>query len=409
LRAAIRASLNSRDVGPHSCTIPIYAALWRGALATCDFSLHLTGETGTFKSSLLALELQHFGKGFNRRRFPASWSDTENNIGQLQFVMKDAPLCVDDFVLKGTQTQIAQMHAKADRIFRGQGNNAGRGRMKQDGVTLRDPAPPRGVTLSSGEDVARGESLQSRVWNLDLSPGDIDFEALKACQKDAEDGLFAGCMSAFLKWVAPQYDSVRKRLLKRVERYSTATAHNGQHARTPEITANLMAGFDFFLEFAKEVEALSEAEAKAHRKDTWKSLTHAAAAQTRGLAAEEPTRRFIGLIASAIYRGDAHLGDAYTGTAKEGASGRLIGWFNGDKKELWLDLNSSFAVAQELARQQAEPFTVRMKTLGNRLRSRKLLSDYGEHRNTVQKKIGTAYRWVLCLRKKDVLPGDDHE
>jgi hypothetical protein len=283
LKKAVRASLRLLDVGPHSRTVPVYAALWRGALATCDFSVHMTGVTGTFKSSFNALALQHFGKSFNRHRFPANWADTENNIAQLQFVLKDAPIGIDDFLLKGGQSQIASMHAKADRVFRGQGNTAGRGRMMRDGVTLRDPAPPRGVTLSTGEDLPRGESLLARVWNLDVSPGDIDFEKIKACQKDGGAGLYEEAMSAYLQWVAPQYDAISKNLRLRTVKFCEEAARDGQHAHTPEIVANLMSGMDFFLKFADEIKALSADEAKKIRGDAWQSLLRAAAAQTRGL------------------------------------------------------------------------------------------------------------------------------
>jgi hypothetical protein len=300
------------------------------------------------------------------------------------------------------------MNAKADRIFRGQGNNAGRGRMRQDGVTLRDPAPPRGVTLSTGEDVPRGESLQARVWNLEVSPGDIDFDKVKACQKEGAAGLYAECMSAFLKWVAPQYVAVTARLRELAEKYSLKATRGGQHARTPEIIANLMAGMCLFVGFAREVGAISEDEGKEIRTDTWKSLLQAAAAQTRGLTSEDPARRFLELIGAAILRGDAHLGDA-RGGGTTALKGRLVGWWNSDRDTIWLDLDSAFAVAQELARQQAEPFPVRMKTLGNRLKDRGLLATYGKHRNTVQRKVGEDYHWVLCLWRKDILPLADLE
>jgi hypothetical protein len=72
----------------------------------------------------------------------------------------------------------------------------------RDGVSLRDPAAPRGMTWSTGEDIPRGESLQARVWILDFARDDVDFEKLKACQSDANAGLYAQAMAGFLKWIA---------------------------------------------------------------------------------------------------------------------------------------------------------------------------------------------------------------
>ena len=61
-------------------------------------------------------------------------------------------------------------HKEADRLFRGQGNHAGRQRMRADG-SLRPAKPPRGLILSTGEDVPRGQSLRARLLVLEVSPG----------------------------------------------------------------------------------------------------------------------------------------------------------------------------------------------------------------------------------------------
>jgi hypothetical protein len=170
-----------------------------------------------------------------------------------------------------------------------------------------------------------------------------------------------------------------------------------------------MSGLDVFLEFAADSKAISGAEAEQIRDDAWKSLLGAAAAQTRGLVDEDPARRFFDLISAALQRGDAHLCAADTGVSKKDAKGKLIGWISSDQKDLYLLLDSAFAAAQELARQQQESFTLRMKTMGTRLRDRNFLTEFGKHRNTVQKKIGAAHVWVLCVRADDVLPSWHHQ
>lgn len=411
LKTAVRASLKILDVAPHSCMFPIYGAIYRAVLTSSDFSVHLTGPTGTFKTSIAALGMQHFGAGFDSRHLPAAWSSTANSNAALQFILKDALLVIDDFVPRGSHADVDRLHRDADRIFRGQGNNSGRGRMARD-TSLRDPQPPRGLTLSTGEEIPAGESLRTRVWISEFSPGDVDKERLTECQYDARAGLYAEAMSGFLQWIASKYDDVRRRLRRLAGMYTAKATRDGEHARTPEIVANLMAGIDIFLEFAHECEAISASEAKDYLDDAWNSLRDASAAQSRGLATEEPAQRFLELIAAAITRGDAHLADPNLDADGKNVKGRTIGWYSSENQDVvWLELNSAFAVAKELARQQAEPFGVRMRTLGNRLRDRKLLTAWGEHRNTVQRKINGRYRWVLCVWKDTVLQSecDDKE
>jgi hypothetical protein len=414
LKTVIRASLRLLDVASLRLTASAYAAIWRTPIATSDFSYHFVGPSGAYKSSEMGLGMQHFGVGFgwhfDRWSFPARWADTENSISQMQFILKHAPCAVDDLSPKEGQAEIARMHAKAERVFRGQGNNAGRGRMQRDGVSLRDPAAPRGMTWSTGEDIPRGESLQARVWILDFARDDVDFEKLKVCQSDANAGLYAQAMAGFLKWMAPQRAAIRRELHERVEKYYSEATRNGRHARTPGIAANLMAGFCCFLKFALEVKALNRDEAVSLKKKVWTALLETAVTQTRGLAAEDPSRRFVDLLAAAVRSGSAIIGDAVTGHVdKDEARGRkIIGWF-GEKGELYLEPESSFAVANQFATQQGGSFPLGARTLWKRLRERGLLARYTADRNTVKAKVGAAWCRVLCLRKSDVFPSVDPE
>ena len=404
LVGAILASLRFLHVAPLSCTLPIYASIWRALLGDSDFSVHATGLTGTFKTSVSALAMQHFGAGFDARHVPGAWSSTANANAALQFVLKDALFLIDDFVPKGSSSDIDRHHRDADRIFRGQGNTSGRGRLGRDGTSLRDANPPRGLTLSTGEDVPRGQSLNSRFLLVEFSPGDVDLKKLTACQADASAGIYAQAMSAFLKWLAPRYMEVKKRLPEQIEKFRAAATRSGQHARTPEIVANLMVGLNWFLRFAREVGALSVDDAKAIRAKAMRALAQAAAAQTRGQAGEDSAQRFLNLIAALIDRGDAYLREATTEMPAEEEKGRrYIGWTTDDGM-LLLEPESAFAAVHQLAAQQGEAFPVRGKTLGKRLEEAGLLTHHDKNRNTTQVTIGAARRRVWSIKMSAIFP-----
>ena len=89
------------------------------------------------------------------------------------FLAKDAVLVVDDFAPAGTTTDVQRLHREADRLFRGAGNRSGRARMRADGGS-RPTYYPRGLIVSTGEDVPSGQSLRARMLVLELAPGDID-------------------------------------------------------------------------------------------------------------------------------------------------------------------------------------------------------------------------------------------
>ncbi|HZA24736.1 MAG TPA: hypothetical protein VFA32_19420, partial [Dehalococcoidia bacterium] len=172
------------------------------------------GHTGAGKTELAALALQHFGAGLDARHLPGSWLSTDNALETLAFVAKDALLVVDDFCPTGSQYDLQTMHRKADRLFRGQGNTARRGRLQADG-TLRPTRPPRGMLLSTGEDVPRGQSLQARLMVVEVPQngiGAVGWQKLTDCQGKAAAGCYAQAMAGFIRWMAPQYREVRQRL-----------------------------------------------------------------------------------------------------------------------------------------------------------------------------------------------------
>jgi hypothetical protein len=403
LRTAVGASLSVLDVAPLSRTLPIYASIWRALLGDSDFSVHATGPTGTFKTSVCALAMQHYGAGFDALHLPGAWSSTANANAAMQFVLKDALFLIDDFVPSGSPSDADRKHKDADRIFRGQGNISGRARLGRDGISVRESNPPRGLTVSTGEEVPRGQSLQSRLWLVEFAPGDVDIEKLTACQRHAMAGIYSGVMSAYLNWLAPQCARVKEQLPKQIEKFRDAATHSSQHARTPWIVANLMVGLSYFLRFATEVGAVSVDDAKVLRGRAWRALGRATAAQTRGQAAEEPARRFLNLILAALDRGDACLRNVGDATPSDKEKGRCVGWRTHDGLVL-LEPESSYATAHQLSAQQGEGFPVRLKTLGKRLEEGGFLASHDKNRNTLQVTIGTLRRRVWAIKTSDIVP-----
>ena len=154
---------------------------------------------------MAALAQQHWGAGLDARHLPGSWSSTGNALEGQAFAAKDAIFVIDDFVAGATLHDQARLHREADRVFRAQGNRSGRGRMRADGG-LRPPKPPRGLILSTGEDIPRGQSLRSRILVLEVETGAVNWERLSVCQQDAAAGLYAQALAAFVRWLAPRYD-----------------------------------------------------------------------------------------------------------------------------------------------------------------------------------------------------------
>ncbi len=417
LQAAVRASLRLLELGPDRLTVALLAATYRAVLGPTDFSLHLAGPTGVFKSELAALVVQHFGAAMDSRNLPGSWTSTGNSLEALAFAAKDAVFVVDDFAPSGSSGDVLRLHRDADRLLRAQGNSSGRQRMRAD-TTLRPPKPPRGLILSTGEDVPRGQSLRARILVLEVEPGDVDTTKLSACQADAAAGLKAAAMAGFIRSIAGRQGEIRAGMRAEVARLRRQATGSRAHRRTPDVVANLAIGIEQFLAFGEAVHAITAVERTALGERCWRALGEAAASQAEHQAASEPTARFLELLAAAISAGRAHVaGEDGELPANPGAWGwrretqgsagferetwrggrERVGWLVEDA--LLLDPDAAFSAAQSMGRDTDDPLAIQPRTLRSRLHQRGLLVSVEDdrHRLTIRRILDGKRRAVLHL------------
>jgi len=416
IRAAIRASLRILELGPAEIVYPAYCAIWRSILGRCNFAVHLVGRSGVCKSELAALVQQHFGRDMHALNLPAAWRSTDNALGELLFLAKDVLCTIDDFKPLGTQQDVQKWHAKADNIFRGQGNGAGKQRMRAEGG-LRVTKPPRGMVLSTGEQIPRGESCRARMLIIQISPGDIrKGEWLGSYQKEAREGLYAAATSAFVQWLAKdsRIETIRQDLREAVVKLRDRAQSSELHARTPEIVANLYVGLLYWLEFATLKNAISASEAKTIQDAAWTALGKAAEAQVDHQVASEPATRYLELLMSAIASGKAHLAGLDGGCpGEDGAAacgwrkryqqwepqGTRIGWIQ--DAEIYLEPDAAYNVAQAAAGDTGSGLVDSEREIRKRLEERGLLraggGDSRFNRRAIRKQIEGAQRWVVFL------------
>src|SRR5262249_42526065 len=152
------------------------------------------------------------------------------------------------FAPTGSRSDVQRMHRDADRVLRAQGNRSGRQRMRRDS-SLQSTKSPRGLIVSTGEDVPRGQSLRARMLILDVAPGMVQWGKLTDCQNAAATGSYALALAGYIHWLAGFAGSGRTRLPDEI-RALRQQALQGGHRRIPDITANLALGMQYFLAYA---------------------------------------------------------------------------------------------------------------------------------------------------------------
>lgn len=381
LKTSVRDVLSLLTLSEARVMIPLLAAAFRAPLGASGFSIHMFGPTGIGKTQLAVLVQQFFGAEFNWDKLPGNWSSTANAIEGLLFAAKDMVVVVDDFNPRGAQADVQRLHQAADRVFRGAANIAARARMDRD-ANLRPPKPPRAFVVSTGEEAPTGHSLAARIMLIELADGDVDFNALSEAQQKGHRGSYAACMSAFLQYHARSFANFEERKADVISELRKRASREGYHRRTPDATANGLLGWLRFLEFAAEVDGITEDERGALEARGWQAFEELARLQARYQARENPARLFVALIDGAIQGELAHL-STFSNSAPpnwaecgwrrdEGREhdvircvGPRIGYI--DHQYVYLIPEMAYKTAQDTARGGTHNLSVAPVTLGKRL------------------------------------------
>jgi hypothetical protein len=420
---AVQRLLRLSELAVPRVSYAVLALLARTPIGNSNAAMHISGTTGTFKTETAALVQRAWGTAMDAAHLPGSWSSTGNAVEALLFYAKDVLFTIDDFAPRGSAADIQRFHSLADRTFRSQSNRSARGRMKADGRLARLRAP-RGVILSTGEEVPTGESLRARVLIVEISKGDVDVGQLTRCQADAGGGAYARALSAFIQWIASRRTELLALVAAREVQLRDLAAGDMQHRRTPGLVAQLLAGFEVFLTFATDIGAIDAAQAGALREECRKALLELGAEQAEQVACSEPTRAFFQLLGAALVSGEAHVrtvaGDAppakiapHLGWKRDNRpaegtlctatpSSVLVGWCEGD--DLYLDPTASFKAATKMSG-ETERLAISQRTLAKRLWERGLLVAREEsiQRFTVRVVICGQRRAVLHVRLASLL------
>jgi len=404
LKIAVADALALLDVCPAKphIGVALLAAVARAALGEChptDFAIWMHGLTGSKKSAVAAIALAFYGN-FTARSFPGNWSDSVNDAEAKSHQAKDAIFVMDDFKPSVSQTEAAKLHAMAERLIRNTGNQAGRGRRDS---TMQAKAAPynRSMMLVTAEDLPRGQSLLGRLLILELTRADVDNSVLTRLQQAVQAGSLAGLMSAYLQWLAPRLDQLKKDFPKNVETFRNAALRDGlasSHPRAPEIYANLAAGVETFLEFLEDSGMMTSEQSNVLLSTVETELQQAFSEQGAYQTDQDETERFLQLLRAAFSSGNAHIacrlnqgpppsrpfawgwrGDAVdmVGDKIFKPQGDCIGWHCGTTgttpAEVWLQQDTAFKVVQQFARSQGDSFLISASSLWRRMHEKGLI------------------------------------
>lgn len=313
LPEALRASLRFLDVGEPQITVPLWAAMFLAPLASLlapTFSVWLFGTTGSLKSSVTALAMCHFGQFSYNLPAPASWTSTTAYALRLKaFLCKDAPLWIDDYAKQSTGAGENELKKLAELLLREFGNRTGRSAGQADG-SLRSSHDPRGLVISTAEQLPPNPSIHPRLFAVEIHPGDVthgpESPLTRAQHEDAP--RYPMAMAGYLTWLAGQMDGLSAQLHARRDARIAEATQSMQHLRSPMNVATLYMGWEMGMTYLHS-QGIIDAEQLAGRLQYgWDILIQVGALQDADINREEdPLKLYFEALENMIMQGTAYL------------------------------------------------------------------------------------------------------
>ncbi len=409
IREAMGASLRFLDTGSYQVTMPLWAAMYLAPLASIlppSFTIWLFGTTGSMKSTATALALCHFGH-FAYNTPPASWTGTANALEKKAFLVKDAPLWIDDYTGQSTRQGLNEIKKKADQLLRDWGNRSGRSRMRAD-LKLRATFVPRGLIISTAEQLPPGQSILSRLFAVEVHPGMMtrgENSPLTRAQLE-EAGSYPRAMAGYVTWLAEWWDEVEKRLPARLLEYTERARTEGQHLRMPRNVATMFIGMEMGLKYARSVGALSQDDLEALSQTGWAVLMGIGEQQHQVVAEERPVDMYLSALEQMFAQGTVYLRNKdlpdiveQVWPEQRTATSELLGWY--DDRFWYLLPKAAYNAVWQFYRCSGVVFPDSERGIRVKLLEEKLLLP-NEDRFTYRLRIGESLPRVLRIARPDV-------
>lgn len=317
LPTALRASFRFLDVGDNTITLPLYAAMFLAPLASYvapAFSVWLFGTTGSMKSTVTALAMSHYGVFSYNLPSPASWTSTTAYALRVKaFLCKDAPLWIDDYAKQSTTAGENELRKLAETLLREFGNRTGRSAGNVDG-SLKTSHDPRGLVISTAEQLPPNPSIHPRLFAVEIHPGDIthgqDSALTHAQQHDA--ALYPMAMAGYITWLAGQLEGITERLKARREELAARATQSLQHLRSPMNVATLYIGWEMAITYLHSQDVVDDTQRDEWLQYGWEILVEVGAAQDADINREEdPIRLYFEALDNMLMQGTVYMRHRY--------------------------------------------------------------------------------------------------
>jgi len=410
LAAAVNASIGFLCLADRKVTAPLWAAMFAAPLTAArslNAVMWVYGPTQSGKSTITHLALSHYGAGFISGReyhAPMDWTSTTTAIEGALFRAKDSVLVIDDFAPQFTsKAEAMAMHKKAHLVARSVGNRSSRGRARAD-LSEQVTRVPRGLCIATAENPLVGQSIVGRMIYVTVEHGQLiqrNGQALDAAQRAGQSGAYAQAMTAYIQWLAENWERAVSLYQQSVEESAVFARTNSQlQNRLPDYYGVLDAASQVALQAFHEMGYLSSHELQKLTIENSEALLTVIAGQAEKIALESPVRKFLEALTSLQARSRVYLAPRTNKVEyRPPDRAELVGWYEPfDSSVIYLDPDVCLQHAKAYWKDLDENLDILPDALTRQMAQAGLLRERGtDSRLKVSKYVQGKPRWVLSI------------
>lgn len=311
---------------PDRVAAPLLGQVYRAVLGHNPWVLTLVGPPGSYKTSVAAKVMHHFGEQWEHTKPASSMSGNGDTFNTLRFKLHNAKDCLywaDDFAPTRSWTEAQKHLEETGRLVH---NQEERGRTARDGLSISDGTPPRASALFTSEVMPRPGSGAERMLVVPICRDDVSTELLFPLDRQRSRYGRALVLASFIQWLAVDLAARRAGYQQQAELYAAGLVTAGETVRLAAALSQMWIGWVAMTDFLHEVGAVSEDERNAllERVD--------AALRLAGQAAVDPDLprttggRVRELLQFALRQGIGYVDDVRTGDCPPWPLAGRLGW-----------------------------------------------------------------------------------
>ncbi len=314
------------DRMPDHVAAPLLGHTYRAALGHNAWVLTLVGPPGSYKTSLAAKTMHHFGERWDHKKPASSMSGNGDTFNALRYKLhnaKDTLYWADDFAPTKSWTEAQKHLEESARLIH---NAEERGRSSRDGLSISAGTGPRASGLFTSEVMPRPGSASERMLVVPLSRDDIDTSTLFPLDEPHSRYARALIMASYISWLAGDLTGRRQQALDAADVYAAKLIETGETVRAAASIAQTWAGWFAMTEYLHSTGVIT-----AQRREELLARVDVAL-RAAGRAAVDPDlprttgARVRELLQYALRQGIAYVDDVRTGECPPWPLAGRLGW-----------------------------------------------------------------------------------